>query len=114
MARHLTVFQCPSVGGLDVFYHEGCTKCQVWWKSGACSAQQATAEVYSAHLDRHGAPPPCALSDRCRWHLDAVRASSGVCVVRRLGEVCEHQGGIWNTFDVAPPDEWDEALEKSA
>jgi hypothetical protein len=55
---------------------------------------------------------PCALAERCRWHVDAVSRGLDHCVVRRLGEICEHQGGQWNTFDMAPPEEWD-ALESA-
>lgn len=51
-------------------------------------------------------PPPCPLADSCRWNIDAIAAGKPACGVRMLGLICEHQGGEWNTFEMAPFEEW--------
>lgn len=44
--------------------------------------------------------PPCALEKTCTWNVDAIERGEPGCVVRRLGLLCEHQGGEWNTWDM--------------
>lgn len=82
--------QCPSVSiGVSTFTHEPCTmnKC-VWW-DGRCSAADT---VPVGRLRRR---KRCGLVMSCRWML---QAKDGLCPPMRLGEICEHQGGTFNTF----------------
>jgi hypothetical protein len=50
------------------------------------------------------------------WNLTAVARGDVGCVVRRLGMLCEHQGGEWNTFQMAEPDDpvWGESADMNA
>ncbi len=104
--KRLSVIQCPSVDNDMVFTHEPCTgrACTLW--AGACSAANDTARTYKALLDHYPDPGECPLAANCRWHIQAVTQGQTKCLVRRLGELCEHQGGLWSTFDMAPPEEW--------
>lgn len=87
--------------------HEPCThKACVFWKQDRCSAAIDTEEAYAAVLDRDPDPGDCSLAPSCRWHVQAVNNGQTKCVVRRLGMLCEHQGGDWNTFGMASPEEW--------
>lgn len=105
--KRLPVIQCPSLEDDMVFKHENCTqKACALWDDGRCTAADDTQEAYAALLDRFPDPGACPLAERCRWHLQAVEQGDSKCLVRRLGELCEHQGGEWNTFEMAPPDEW--------
>lgn len=101
-----TVIQCPSVGSVSTFTHEDCTgpNC-TWWENG-CSARTLTEGQYAKHMVLLG--PECPLASRCRWHVEAVVEGKPACAIRRLGMLCEHQGGVWNTFEMADPDEWEE------
>lgn len=115
MKRKLKVL-CPSVTG------PGCTlatrvcvltACS-WWKNNECHAGPDTAQLYAKFLDREPLPPlsACAIAFQCRWHLDALKRGEIACPPRRLGMLCEHQGGEWNTFEIAPPEDWEIAEEQ--
>ena len=106
MIRRLTVLQCPSVGDALQFVHEPCTReaCTFW--AGHCTAAVDTEQAYGKLLDHYSDPGACTLASQCRWHVQAVEHGQTKCLVRRLGEICEHQGGDWNTFEMAPPEEW--------
>ena len=83
--------QCPSVLiGLSTFVHEPCLgrACTAWWEAGRCSAADT---IPVGRLRRR---LRCGLVASCRWSL---QASDGGCPPMRLGEVCEHQGGTFNT-----------------
>jgi hypothetical protein len=107
----LSVIQCPSVDdpARDFekrFGHEPCAgqRCVFWNKR--CGAADEIEVSYGSLLGRFPLAPECALSNRCRWHIQAIRDGKPGCLVRRLGELCQHQGGDWNTFEMAPADEW--------
>jgi hypothetical protein len=109
MARMKTLplaIQCPSVGSAtDELEHVDCSgNACTWWKNGGCSARVETEEVFLVKETKLAAE--CPLASRCRWHIDAVAEGKVGCVIRRLGMLCEHQGGEWNTFQMAPPEEW--------
>jgi hypothetical protein len=106
VTHRLTVIQCPSVDQAMTFKHEPCTReaCTFW--KGHCTAATDTEEAYAAVLDRDPDPGDCPLAPSCRWHVQAVQHGQTKCVVRRLGMICEHQGGDWNTFEMAEPEEW--------
>ena len=91
---------CPSNLGSwdDGLYAEPCTTRTCMWWDGSCSAARQVEADLAPKRDRRR-PPACALADRCRWHLDAVRRGLSTCVPRRLGLLCQHQGGTWNTFE---------------
>jgi hypothetical protein len=103
--RKLHVLQCPSVErGVAEFYHEPCmTDACTWWK-GHCTARLEVLDTYKEHFE--ALAPPCRLAPACRWHVEALAAGEPGCPPRRLGMLCEHQGGEWNTFEMAPPEEW--------
>jgi hypothetical protein len=101
---------CASNGDYSTFYTEPCQRaaCHYWSKEQrACTAGQGTAEVFSRWFTpaRDVALPACPIEPTCAWNVAAVQAGDPGCVVRRLGMLCEHQGGDWNTFDVAEPDD---------
>lgn len=105
--KKLTVIQCPSVSdGSNKFSHEACNReaCVQW--EGFCTAATETEQAYAKLLDQYPDPGECPMAPRCRWHLQAVEHGQTKCLVRRLGEICEHQGGDWVTFDMAPPEDW--------
>lgn len=111
--------QCPSVShpaGFDDkglrhqgFSHEACGfgTCH-WYDKQAliCGARTAVQDNYREHLDKDPVPPDCPLASQCHWHLDAIAVGEQACPPRRLGLLCEHQGGEWNTFDMADPEDW--------
>jgi len=103
-----TAIQCPSVGaGSLSLSHEACdgSAC-AWWEDG-CGARVLTENQYSAFLDKKPLAPDCPIASMCRWHVEAVASGLQACLVRRLGMLCEHQGGEWNTFEMAAPEEWE-------
>jgi hypothetical protein len=110
--RRLPILQCPSVGDHLRFYSEPCTRgaCSNW-REGQCTAVTETEEAYSVVMDQYPDPGECPMASQCRWHVQAVENGQTKCLVRRLGELCEHQGGEWNTFAMAPAEEW--IVEKS-
>ena len=82
--------QCPSVSiGVSTFVHEPCVEKRCSWWDGRCTAA-VTIPVGDLLRKRH-----CRLATRCRWMLQAL---DGVCPPMKLGEICEHQGGTFNTF----------------
>lgn len=95
---------CPSVVLNSEFTTEPCSgsKCS-WWKR-SCIAQATVLKEYGKH---ETVPPvvPCPVQFQCRWYLDAQKVGQ-TCSVQRLGMICEHQGGEWNTFEMACSDEW--------
>jgi hypothetical protein len=100
--RHLRMI-CPSNGSETRMYSSACTSTAcTWWKNGGCSAKVSVVEEYAAHLDTFSLPAECPKASVCVWHQD------GPCPVRRLGMLCEHvPGGEWNTWQMAPANEWD-------
>jgi hypothetical protein len=103
---------CPSVGTLTEFFTEPCKRGACFgWVDGGCGEAAHLRDVYQKHLDKDPLPPPCPIKDTCRWHLDAVARGENACPPRRLGMLCEHQGGEWNTFQMAEPEEWDEVCQ---
>jgi len=78
-----------------------------YWKKSACSARLEIRED-AARLLAVPVPeiPRCPIAATCRWDVEAKRDGHRACEVRLLGMLCEHQGGEWNTFDMAPFDEW--------
>lgn len=101
-------FHCPSVStGASVFTHEPCSmKACTYWK-GRCTARLDIREDAAKLAKPVKRIPKCALADICRWNMEAKRDGHMACEVRLLGMVCEHQGGEWNTFEMAPYEEWD-------
>lgn len=107
---------CPSnTEGVSHFYHQPCVQkgCIFWGATRlgkGCTAGQDTSDAYR-HRFVDKPLPPCPLSESCTWNVDAVRRGEPGCGPRRLGLICEHQPGgdeaIWNTFDIAPPDDDD-------
>jgi hypothetical protein len=80
-----------------------------WWKEGHCTARTETFLGGEKVLAKPVAIlPHCALAATCRWQDDARKEGKPGCEVRMLGMVCEHQGGEWNTFLMAPWEEWDD------
>lgn len=113
MARKLPIV-CPSVDDPakdleERFTYEACghKKC-VFWK-GRCEAEIELAEEYAEHTSRRQQKglemPVCDLAPRCRWHVQSLKEGRAGCVPRQLGMLCQHQGGEWMTFDMAPADE---------
>lgn len=52
--------------------------------------------------------PECPSAAQCRWNIDALKRGEPGCFVRRLGVLCEHQGGelaVFNTFMGADVDD---------
>lgn len=87
--------QCPSVvEGASRFVHENCQTAACHWWAKRCTAADT---IPVAELMR-GRPRKkqlfCALASRCRWMVQAV---DGLCPPMKMGEVCEHQGGTYNT-----------------
>jgi hypothetical protein len=90
--RLLVKIQCPSVAiGAAMFTHEPCTsRACTWWdkEKDLCSAAST---IPVGRLKRR---KKCDLAPVCRW---ALQSPNGVCPPMKLGEVCEHQGGTFNT-----------------
>lgn len=87
--------QCPSVmEGAAIFTHEDCQPRVCTWWAKRCTAADT---IPVAELMR-GRPRKrklnCALAPRCRWML---QATDGLCPPMKMGEICEHQGGTYNT-----------------
>lgn len=102
--------QCPSVGAASTqLEHEDCSGSECPWWEGGCTARTQTEADYLIHETTLA--QECPLATRCRWHIEAMREGHVGCVVRRLGMLCEHQGGEWNTFQMADPDEWEQTTD---
>ncbi len=86
--------QCPSVGGVSAFQHEPCTTRACTWWNGRCTA------VDTIPVGRLRRRKRCGLASVCRW---AMQSTDGICPPMTLGEVCEHQGGTFNTFLLEVP-----------
>ena len=88
------------------FHMEPCTgaKCS-WWEQGGCTAGTNVSNDYRRWFKPDSEVPPCPVAAQCMWNVQALKRGEPACGVRRLGLLCEHQGGIWNTFDMAPPDD---------
>jgi hypothetical protein len=101
---------CPSVQKVMELTTEPCTMgACTWWKGNRCTARKETFEDAAKLLAKPVIViPPCPIASDCRWNQDAVKEGKRACEVRLLGMLCEHQGGEWNTFDMAPFDEWDD------
>lgn len=102
-------FHCPSVStGASVFTFERCTGSKCFgWRNGRCGERVDHFYDASKLLAKPvKVLPACALAETCRWNVDAKKEGKPGCEVRLLGMVCEHQGGEWNTFDMAPFEEW--------
>jgi hypothetical protein len=106
------VLLCPSVEDFSrrqPFTTAPCeeSRCTFW--ACGCTAGLEIAELYAVHLDKHPLPD-ChkARPNVCRWHSDAMNRKDPGCPVRRLGMVCAHAGGEWETFQMVPPEEWGE------
>ena len=84
-----TLIQCPSVGSVVELTHEPCIRAACSWWRGRCTADDT---IPVGRLTRR---KRCALAKRCRWSL---QAAGGICPPMKLGEICEHQGGTFNTF----------------
>ena len=89
--------------GLETYPCEG--KSCVFWREGDCGAGLDMADEYRRWFKPDSEIPPCPIADSCRWNQGALKRGEPACGVRRLGLLCEHQGGVWNTFDMAPPDD---------
>lgn len=113
MSRHLPLV-CPSNEGPKSLglTSEPCTRAAcTWWKDG-CTAGAQTTKDYARWFK--GELPACPIAEQCTWNVDAVKRGEPGCAPRRLGLLCEHQGGEWNTFDMADPDDeeaWGAAIE---
>ncbi len=112
MTKRRLPLLCPSnAGGGKGFHMKPCEEAPcAWWAEGACSASLDLEKDYEHRMlplrtDR--TMPPCKRTEQCRWHIEAVNRGHMACPPRRLGEVCEHQGGEWNTFDMMPADDED-------
>lgn len=115
MPRRLPLV-CPSnLEGVSRFYTDPCQgKSCAWWseKRNLCSA--SAIPEYAKWEKPETELPFCPITARCMWHVQETAAGRRGCVPRRLGLVCEHQAGepgvdpdraIWNTFDMADPDD---------
>jgi hypothetical protein len=82
-----------------------------WWSkvTNRCTAGEelSSEELYGRWFtaERDAKMPPCPIADRCTWNVDAIKRGEPGCGVRRLGLVCEHQGGEWRTWDMAEADD---------
>lgn len=86
--------QCPSVAiGVSVFTHEPCSSRACTWWDRVSDRCEAADTVPVGKLRRR---KPCTLAAHCRWALQG----GGICPPMKLGEICEHQGGTFNTFDL--------------
>lgn len=111
MARRALPVFCPSVSdGAGVFTREPCAVEACTWWAGRCTAADAVLTSYAPAVGRYPVPA-CPKKVTCRWHTQAMAEGLPACPPRRLGETCEHVGGQWNTFDMAPVEEWDLGLD---
>ena len=99
--------QCPSVGAVSSFTHSDCngSRCE-WWEHGKCGARILTERQFAEKMK--ALPPPCGLASSCRWDIEALAEGRAACAVRLMGMICEHQGGEWNTFNMADPMDWED------
>lgn len=115
MARKLPVI-CPSNLGGDDGFTLYTTPCEgrscIWWGRQStgqigCTAGEREAKPYKQWFTtiRDANLPACPAAKHCRWNTDAVNRGEPGCAPRRLGLICEHQGGVWNTFDMADFDD---------
>jgi|SRR5271166_338663 len=116
MPRRLVLLCASNSAGPGSFYTEPCTRsaCHSFDKTTkTCKAGTETAEVFEKWFTtaRDKSLPECPISRQCMWDLTARARGEVGCVVRRLNMLCEHQGGDWNTWDMADPDDpvWVEA-----
>lgn len=84
--------QCPSVGSAMAMTHEPCVRAACTWWEGAADRCSAADTIPVGRLRRRRT---CDLASTCRWML---QSADGLCPPMRLGEICEHQGGTFNTF----------------
>lgn len=110
---------CPSnLGGEDGFtlYTTPCEgKTCVWWGRQStgivgCTAGEKEGNDYARWFNakRDASMPECPSAAQCRWNIDALKRGEPGCFVRRLGVLCEHQGGelaVFNTFMGADVDD---------
>jgi len=82
------------------FHASGC-------RGRACDAGHELAEMHAGNFTpaRDAALPACPIADRCAWDVGARDRGEPGCTVRRLGMLCEHQGGEWSTWMMADPDD---------
>jgi len=108
---------CPSNSrGVADFHTKPCNgKACSWWKKGEnlCGAI-ATLDDYARWEKPETPLPHCPITASCTWDVQEIAQGRRGCVPRRLGLVCEHQAGepgvdldtaIWNTFEMADPDD---------
>jgi hypothetical protein len=87
--------QCPSVvEGAGVFTHEDCQTTQCYWWEKRCTAVDTIPVATLMHNRQRKKRLDCALASHCRWMLQSI---DGLCPPMKMGEVCEHQGGTYNT-----------------
>jgi hypothetical protein len=110
--RKLPLICASNEGGMDAqgnpigFHTTPCEgKSCYWHQDGACSAGAAVTRDYGKWVKPETVLPSCPLADRCAWNVEAVKRGEPACGVRRLGMICEHQGGDWNTFQMADPND---------
>jgi hypothetical protein len=116
--RRLPLLCASNSDGVSSFYIEPCAgrACHEYdRKREACRAGTETAEIFSRWFtkERDAALPTCPAAEQCAWNVAALKIGTPGCVPRRLGMICEHQGGEWNTFEMADPDDpcWGDAAE---
>jgi hypothetical protein len=108
MPRRLALLCASNSDGVNSFYTEPCSRGRCYaYENGACTAGTETAEVFEKWFTptRDANLPSCPISKSCMWDITAVTRGEVGCVVRRLGMLCEHQGGEWNTWQMAEPDD---------
>lgn len=106
--KKLPLLCASNEGGYDEqdqplgFHTTPCTgkKC-TWFEKGACSAGTKLSDEYRRWFKPDSEIPPCPIAERCTWNVEAVARNEPACGVRRLGMICEHQGGEWNTWQMA-------------
>jgi len=87
--------QCPSVmDGSVIFTHEDCQPATCTWWRKRCTAADTVPVVALMRGRLRKKRLVCALASRCRW---MAQATDGLCPPMKMGEICEHQGGTYNT-----------------
>ncbi len=86
-----------------------------WWDQNRDLCNSAnTLNVYARWEKPETQLPYCPIALSCRWNVQEVSLGRRGCAPRRLDLVCEHQANkpgvdndraIWNTFDMADPDD---------
>lgn len=109
MKRKLPLLCASNEGGDDEngeplgFHTEPCTgKSCHWFQDGSCSAGTQLTDDYRRWFKPDDQIPACPIADRCMWNVEALARGEPACGVRRLGLICEHQGGEWNTWEMMP------------